>query len=72
VLSILYEIEHYNLAIDIEIIELLLRNAAVGIGVSGGKGSDAMALAIVPFLDEVEHANSLPQCGRLAKKVDMV
>jgi hypothetical protein len=33
VLSILYEIERHNLAIDGEIIELLLRNAAVGIGV---------------------------------------
>jgi 3'-phosphoadenosine 5'-phosphosulfate sulfotransferase (PAPS reductase)/FAD synthetase len=74
--------ERHNLAIDGEIVELLMRNAAIGIGVSGGKDSDAMALAVARFLDEIEyegpkvlihadlgeieHADSLPQCQRLA------
>lgn len=72
----------HNIAIDPEIAALLAQNAAIGLGVSGGKDSDAMALATVPFLDaighqgprvlihadlgQIEHTDSLPQCERLA------
>lgn len=71
-----------NLAIDKEIAALLAHDAAIGFGVSGGKDSDAMALATTQFLDaighrgprvlihsdlgQIEHADSLPQCQRLA------
>jgi tRNA(Ile)-lysidine synthase TilS/MesJ len=79
--------ERHKLAIDGEITELLSLNAAVGLGVSGGKDSGAMALATIPFLDEIghsgprvlihadlgkiEHAESLSQCERLAARLGL-
>jgi 3'-phosphoadenosine 5'-phosphosulfate sulfotransferase (PAPS reductase)/FAD synthetase len=80
--QILATAERYKLAIDAETADLLAQNAAVAIGASGGKDSDAAALAVARFLDaishtgprvlihsdlgEIEHKDSLPQCERLA------
>ena len=77
----------HGLSINEEIINLLKHNAVVACGVSGGKDSDVLALKMRRFLDEIghtgeqvlihsdlgeiEHADSLPQCKRLAEKVEM-
>lgn len=68
-----------------EVDELLRRNAVCAIGVSGGKDSDAVALAVASYLDRIKHAgpralihsdlgtvewrDSLPSCERLAKRL---
>lgn len=68
-----------------EIDGLLNRNAVVAIGVSGGKDSVAVALAVGRHLDDIGHtgprllihsdlgrvewADSLPACERLAAKM---
>lgn len=65
-----------------EIAELLSRDSVVAIGVSGGKDSDAVALAVCAHLDRIGHSgprvlvhadlgvvewkDSLPSCERLA------
>jgi 3'-phosphoadenosine 5'-phosphosulfate sulfotransferase (PAPS reductase)/FAD synthetase len=65
--------------------DLLRRNAVCAIGVSGGKDSDAVALAVAAHLDRIQHAgpralihsdlgvvewrDSLPSCERLAKQL---
>lgn len=79
--------ESHDLAIDSEIGELIAADAVVAFGVSGGKDSDAMALATSRFLDDVrhagprvlihadlgaiEHADSLPQSQRLAARLGL-
>lgn len=66
-----------------EVDELLHRNAVCAVGVSGGKDSDAVALAVAAHLDLIGHSgprvlihsdlgriewrDSLPSCERLAK-----
>ena len=78
------EAQRHRLAIDSEVAAMLAQDAAVGFGASGGKDSDAMALATTRFLDavghqgprvlihadlgQIEHADSLPQCERLAAR----
>jgi 3'-phosphoadenosine 5'-phosphosulfate sulfotransferase (PAPS reductase)/FAD synthetase len=75
------------LAFTDEIEQLLAEHQPVAIGISGGKDSDAAALAVVDHLDRtghrgprvlihsdlgiVEWAESLPQCERLAKFLNM-
>jgi 3'-phosphoadenosine 5'-phosphosulfate sulfotransferase (PAPS reductase)/FAD synthetase len=77
----------HGLAIDAEIAEMIAGDAVVAFGASGGKDSEAMALATSRFLDEVrhagprvlihadlgqiEHADSLPQCRRLAERLGL-
>lgn len=79
--------ESHNLTIDREIAEMIAADAVIAFGVSGGKDSDAMALATSRFLDqvrhagprvlihadlgEIEHADSLPQCRRLATRLGL-
>lgn len=79
--------ETHDLAIDAEIAEMIAADAVIAFGVSGGKDSDAMALATSRFLDqvrhagprvlihadlgEIEHADSLPQCRRLAERLGL-
>lgn len=70
-----------------EVQAMLARNAVVAIGVSGGKDSDACALAVSRYLDSVGHTgprllvhsdlgriewkDSLPSCERLAQVLGM-
>ena len=72
-------------ALTHEVQAMLDRNAVVAIGVSGGKDSDACALAVSSYLDRIGHcgprvlvhsdlgrvewADSLPSCERLAKSI---
>ncbi len=78
---------NYPLAISLEIAEQLAANAPVALGVSGGKDSSAMTLAVSTYLDEIGHRGprllihsdlgriewkqSLPMCQRLADRVGM-
>jgi 3'-phosphoadenosine 5'-phosphosulfate sulfotransferase (PAPS reductase)/FAD synthetase len=81
-------IQHnYSLALSPEIAEQLATNAPVALGVSGGKDSSAMSLAVSTYLDEIGHRGprllihsdlgriewkqSLPMCQRLADRVGM-
>lgn len=73
----------YPVALTPEVAEMLERDCAVGIGVSGGKDSVAAALRLAKYLDsighrgprvlvhadlgEVEWKDSLPVCERLAR-----
>jgi 3'-phosphoadenosine 5'-phosphosulfate sulfotransferase (PAPS reductase)/FAD synthetase len=68
--------------LDSQVEQYLHANAVIAIGVSGGKDSDATAILTTQHLDrighrgerllihadlgEIEHADSLPQCQRLA------
>lgn len=68
-----------------EVVAILDRNAVVAIGVSGGKDSDACAIAVAKHLDEIGHKgprllvhsdlgriewkDSLPGCERLAQRL---
>lgn len=77
----------HQIAIDPEIAALIEQDAVVAFGVSGGKDSDSMVLATTRFLNavnhqgprvlihsdlgEIEHKDSLPQCQRLAAKVNL-
>ncbi|MCI0393252.1 MAG: phosphoadenosine phosphosulfate reductase family protein [Acidobacteria bacterium] len=77
----------HGLAIDREIAEMIAAGAVVAFGVSGGKDSDAMAFATTRLLDtvkhagprvlihadlgQIEHADSLPQCRRLAERLGL-
>jgi 3'-phosphoadenosine 5'-phosphosulfate sulfotransferase (PAPS reductase)/FAD synthetase len=70
-------------ALTPEVEDLLRRDAVVAIGVSGGKDSDAVALAVAAYLDQTGHRGprvlihsdlgrtewqaSLPSCERLAE-----
>jgi hypothetical protein len=76
------QISEYPLAIDEAVEKYLRANAAVAVGVSGGKDSDTAAILVARHLDrighsgerilihadlgQIEHADSLPQCQRLA------
>jgi tRNA(Ile)-lysidine synthase TilS/MesJ len=76
--------ERRGLSLDQDIAALLSGPVNIALGVSGGKDSDALALRVVPFLREIgqqgevilihadlgaiEHADSLPQCQRLAER----
>lgn len=75
------------LAISPEIAERLAANAPIALGVSGGKDSSAMSLAVSTYLDEIGHRGprllihsdlgriewkqSLPMCQRLADHLGM-
>ncbi len=77
----------YSLALTPEIAEQLAANAPVALGVSGGKDSSAMSLAVSIYLDEIGHRGprllihsdlgriewkqSLPMCQRLADHLSM-
>lgn len=79
--------QKYEISIDEQILALLPQNPVIACGVSGGKDSDALALKMRRFLDEIghtgervlihsdlgeiEHVDSLPQCRRLAERVEM-
>lgn len=68
-----------------EVQAMLNRNSVVAIGISGGKDSDACAIAVTRHLDEIGHSgprllvhsdlgriewrDSLPSCERLAKRL---
>ncbi|MEY2336304.1 phosphoadenosine phosphosulfate reductase domain-containing protein [Acidithiobacillus ferrianus] len=72
-------------AVTPEVSALLEQNAVVAIGVSGGKDSDACAIAVSRYLDQIRHqgprvlvhsdlgriewADSLPSCERLAARL---
>lgn len=72
-------------ALTPEVTELLGRNCVVAIGVSGGKDSDACAIAVSRHLDQIGHTgprvlihadlgrvewrDSLPGCERLAERL---
>lgn len=72
-------------AVTPEVSALLEQNAVVAIGVSGGKDSDACAIAVSRYLDQIRHqgprvlvhsdlgriewADSLPSCERLAVRL---
>lgn len=72
-------------ALTKEVEDLLSRNAVVAVGVSGGKDSDACAIAVSKHLDAIGHTgprvlvhadlgrvewkDSLPGCQRLAEKL---
>jgi 3'-phosphoadenosine 5'-phosphosulfate sulfotransferase (PAPS reductase)/FAD synthetase len=76
-----------NLAIDGEIAEMIAGDAVVAFGVSGGKDGESAALTTTRFLNAVghngprvlihadlgliEHADSLPQCERLAERLGL-
>lgn len=77
-----FGVEVPPVALTPEVSDLLARNAVVAIGVSGGKDSDACAIAVNKHLNEIGHTGprilvhsdlgriewkeSLPQCERLA------
>lgn len=74
-----------TVALTPEVSLLLSRDCVVAIGVSGGKDSDACAIAVSRYLDEIGHSgprvlihadlgrvewrDSLPSCERLAEKI---
>ncbi len=76
-----------SLAVTPQITEMLATGCAVAIGVSGGKDSQACALRLTQYLNEVGHAgprvlvhadlgsveweDSLPSCERLAEHLDL-
>lgn len=75
----------YPVSVTPEVQELLDQDAVVAVGVSGGKDSQATAIRIAEYLDQVGHAGprllihsdlgivewreSLPVCERLAKRI---
>ncbi len=75
------------IAVDDRVSALLAQGAPVAIGLSGGKDSCALALAVVAYLDAIGHAgprvlvhadlgrvewrDSLPTCGRLAARLGL-
>lgn len=79
--------QNYSLAQAPEIEQLLAAHAPVAVGVSGGKDSSAMSLALSSYLDEIGHRGprllihsdlgriewkqSLPMCQRLADHLGM-
>lgn len=74
-----------DVAVTPEISSLLDKNCVVAIGISGGKDSDACAIAVDRYLNEIGHngprilihadlgrvewKDSLPSCQRLARKI---
>lgn len=76
-----------QVALTPEVQAMLERNAAVAVGVSGGKDSDACAIAVVRHLDQIGHKgprllvhsdlgriewkDSLPHCERLAQRLGL-
>lgn len=74
-----------TVALTPEVSQLLAKDCVVAIGVSGGKDSDACAIAVSRYLDEIGHSgprvlihadlgrvewrDSLPSCERLAAKI---
>lgn len=85
--TILTAAEKYRLSIDQEVVEMLAANCVIAFGTSGGKDSDASAIQTTHFLNainhvgprllihadlgEIEHADSLPQCERLASFLNL-
>jgi 3'-phosphoadenosine 5'-phosphosulfate sulfotransferase (PAPS reductase)/FAD synthetase len=77
----------YTVALTPEVKEMLGRNCVVAIGVSGGKDSQACAVAVARYLDSIKHTgprllihadlglveweDSLPTCERLAQHLGM-
>lgn len=75
----------YGVSITPEIQALLASGAAVAVGVSGGKDSDAVALRLAQYLDEIRHTgprvlihsdlgrvewkDSLPVCEKIAQRL---
>ena len=75
----------FTIAISPELAALLTANAPVALGVSGGKDSSAMSLAVNAHLDEIGHSGqrilihsdlgraewreSLPMCQKLAERL---
>ncbi len=49
-----------SVAITPEVAELLSKNAVVAVGVSGGKDSDACAIAVDRYLNAIDHTG--PRC----------
>lgn len=78
---------HYPIATTPAITDLLKAGAPVGIGVSGGKDSGAMAHALVEYLDQLGHTgprllihsdlgliewrDSLPMCEQFAQRLGL-
>jgi len=78
---------HNTIAVTPEITDLLVHNAPVAFGVSGGKDSSTMSLATCAYLDEIGHQGprllihsdlgrvewreSLPMCQRLADRLGL-
>lgn len=78
--------KRWDLAVPEEIRALLASGAPVGVGVSGGKDSQAVALRVYEHLDNIGHTgprllihsdlgriewrDSLPVCERLARRLD--
>lgn len=74
-----------SVALTPEVSDLLARNCVVAVGVSGGKDSDACAIAVSRHLDQIGHTgprvlihadlgrvewrDSLPSCQRLAQRL---
>ena len=74
-----------TVALTPQVCELLERDCVCAIGVSGGKDSDAVAIAVSRYLDQIGHAgprvlihadlgrvewrDSLPSCQRLAERL---
>jgi 3'-phosphoadenosine 5'-phosphosulfate sulfotransferase (PAPS reductase)/FAD synthetase len=74
-----------QVALTPEVQAMLDRNAVVAVGVSGGKDSDACAIAVAKYLDQIGHSgprllvhsdlgriewkDSLPSCERLAQRL---
>lgn len=74
-----------RVALTPEVSQLLAKDCVVAIGASGGKDSDACAIAVSRYLDEIGHSgprvlihadlgrvewrDSLPSCERLAAKI---
>ncbi|PEH40465.1 hypothetical protein CRM94_17275 [Burkholderia gladioli] len=74
-----------HVALSLEVETMLARNAVVAVGVSGGKDSDACAIAVARHLDAIGHTgprilmhadlgriewrDSLPSCERLAQRL---
>jgi 3'-phosphoadenosine 5'-phosphosulfate sulfotransferase (PAPS reductase)/FAD synthetase len=78
---------YYPIAITPMITDLLKAGAPIGIGISGGKDSGAMAHALVEYLDQLGHTgprllihadlgliewrDSLPMCEQLAQRLGL-
>lgn len=76
---------HYGIATTPEVDEWLAAGAVCALGISGGKDSQAMAIRLAEFLDQIGHAgprvlihsdlgvvewkDSLPACERLAERL---
>ena len=78
--------QRYDVAVTPDVTRWLAEGAVCAMGVSGGKDSQAMAIRLAEYLDEIGHAgsrvlvhsdlgvvewkDSLPVCERLARRLD--